>query len=137
METPPPLCIARPGRTIDVANALGIILNLQCPFAVTGGGHSPLEGSSTAANGVVIDLNEFLGIVVNGSVVSVSAGHRWQDLYETLEEVGLGVVGTRNGMSGIAGSVLGGKLQFRRHFQRINVINPNYLDCRRLLLPYQ
>lgn len=78
-EFPPALYIARPKTSTQVVDILEAIISNDCPFAVTGSGHSPGKGTSTVASGTLIDLKEMLGLNSNDpdfETVAVGAGYK-------------------------------------------------------------
>jgi FAD/FMN-containing dehydrogenase len=110
-----PACIISPTATADVAVAVGVInqlsdFQLQCPFAIRGGGHTPWAGASTIANGIVIDLSAINQITVSNdqTVTSVGPGARWIDAYLKLDALNLAISGGRVASVGVAGLTTGG-----------------------------
>ena len=85
----------------------------QCHFAIRGGGHSRIAGSSNADAGVTIDLVKlkFVEIAKDKKTVRIGAGNVWGDVYKTLEDHGLTVVGGRVSDVGVGGFTLGGEKQ--------------------------
>lgn len=106
-----PLCITQPGSSEEVSQALNILREQECAFAVKSGGHSTSPGASSINGGVVIDLKNLNIIKVSDdeSFVSVGTGNTWNKVYTTLEKQGLLAVGGRVGSVGVGGFVLGGE----------------------------
>jgi FAD/FMN-containing dehydrogenase len=79
-------------------------------FAIRGGGANPALGISGVKDGVVIDLSRLREVTPSddGSSVTVGGGAYWRDVYKTLDERGLGVVGGRSWPVGVGGSTLQG-----------------------------
>jgi FAD/FMN-containing dehydrogenase len=87
------------------------VTHLDAKFAMRSGGHNANAGfSSTDANGVLIDVRDLNVRAMNedGSM-TVGSGNRWQDIYNFLDDRGLGAVGGRHDGVGVAGFLLGGK----------------------------
>jgi FAD/FMN-containing dehydrogenase len=110
-----PACIISPTATADVSAAVGTInklihFNLQCPFAIRGGGHTPWAGASTIKNGIVIDLSAINQVAVSKdhAVTSVGPGARWIDAYLKLDAMGLAISGGRVASVGVGGLTTGG-----------------------------
>ncbi|KAK4499634.1 hypothetical protein PRZ48_010152 [Zasmidium cellare] len=111
---PPPLCIAQPTTTDEVSTLVKITTNHTCPFALLGGGHSPEANTSSAPNSILLSTSHLTHISTDDDfrTLTIGAAYRWNDLYALLEDVGVSVVGTRNGQSGVVGSILGGGLSY-------------------------
>lgn len=107
-----PACRVEPTSSEDVSVILKAVIKEQCHFAIRGGGHSRIAGSSNAEAGVTIDLVKLNSIEVanDGTTVRIGAGNVWGDIYTTLEQQGLAVVGGRVADVGIGGLTLGGEL---------------------------
>lgn len=110
-----PTCIVSPTVAADVSVAVGVInqlrnFNLQCPFAVRGGGHTPWAGASTIQNGIVVDLSaiDLVTVSTDHTVTSVGAGARWIDAYLELDAMGLAISGGRVASVGVGGLTTGG-----------------------------
>jgi hypothetical protein len=109
-----PLCRTLPAKTQDVAEALRIIRSNSCQFAILGSGTSPFRGASNSIGGVTINMSLLSDVSVHnddstGEVsVEVGAGARWADVYSTLDPRNLSATGTRNSLTGVVGSILGG-----------------------------
>ena len=107
-----PQCTVQPRRAQEVANALGVVRKHGCKFAVLGGGTSPFRGASNAHGGVTFDLRRMNNIEFSDPealLLSVGGGTLWADVYSYLDPRNLSATGTRNSLTGVAGSVLGGK----------------------------
>jgi FAD/FMN-containing dehydrogenase len=103
----------------EVALALSVVKSHGCHFAVLGGGTSPFRGASNAEGGVTVDLyalNEIKFVGRDESYISVGGGNIWADVYQFLDPKNLSAVGTRNSLTGVAGSILGGDLTQKSQF---------------------
>lgn len=108
-----PLCRVEPEDSADVAEVLTIVRHYDCHFAVLGGGTSPFKGASSAIQGVTIDMRRMRNVTLidNGKLeVRVGGGSRWADVYRTLDPFNMSATGTSNSLTGVVGSILGGKL---------------------------
>jgi FAD/FMN-containing dehydrogenase len=99
-----------------VADAIKIIRNHGCIFAVKSGGHAMFEGASNANGGITIDLRllnqlEFVGEEkgIEGETTRIGPGARWREVYKSLEPLNRTVVGGRNSHVGVGGFILGGE----------------------------
>lgn len=116
-----PQCIVRPYNVQEVSTTVAILhddFNTRIregskpsPFAVRGGGHSPLPGASNIERGIVVDMSHFNQVVPSEDEFSVviGAGCRWQDVSRILDDKGLAVAGGRDSAVGVAGLTLGGE----------------------------
>lgn len=121
-----PACVLRPRNTQELAAAVRILKSefdvcergekseVVGMFAIRGGGHFPVVGASSINGGVLIDMADFDETTpsLDGRTVLIGAGCRWLQVYQTLEEKGLAVVGGRNSAVGVGGLTLGGGLSF-------------------------
>ena len=106
-----PRCTVRPQQAKDVADILSIARAHDCHFAVLGGGTSPFKGASNAEGGITIDMSLMKTIELDeqSMQITVGGGTLWADVYRTLDTKNLSSTGTRNSLTGVAGSILGGK----------------------------
>jgi FAD/FMN-containing dehydrogenase len=91
---------------------LGVARSHSCQFAVLGGGTSPFAGASNIDGGITIDLSLLRSLSARDSqslLIDVGGGNLWTDVYRFLDARNLSAVGTRNSLTGVAGSILGGK----------------------------
>lgn len=122
-----PACIVRPHNTQELSHAIEILKRehdirsqSQTPitgfFSIRSGGVNPGIGAAIAQNGVVIDLSLFCDVTpaADGSTVTLGAGAKWIDVYKTLDEKGLIVMGGRNSPVGVGGLTLQGKFAIDR-----------------------
>ncbi len=104
----------KPQSSNEVAEGLKIIVSHSCIFAVLVGGTSPFKGGLNAEGGVTIDLRRLNSVRLleggknDSPAVEVGGGTTWARLYEFLDKRNLSSAGTRNSMTGVVGSILGG-----------------------------
>lgn len=115
-----PQCIVRPRNAAEVSAAVTILKRDYdeeresgrrfTPFAVRGGGHSPVPGSANTQNGILIDLRLLSDVIPSEDrqTVVIGAGNRWKNVNNTLEQFGIAVAGGRNESVGVSGLTLGG-----------------------------
>jgi FAD/FMN-containing dehydrogenase len=108
-----PSCRVEPSTPEEVSIVLKAATKEQCHFAIRGGGHSRIAGSSNAEDGITIDLKQFnqLEVAKNKKTVKIGGGSVWGDVYKTLEAQNLAVIGGRVSDVGVGGLTLGGKLK--------------------------
>ena len=106
-----PQCTVRPRGAGDVASVLAIAREQACHFAVLGGGTSPFKGASNAEGGITIDMSLLKNIELDpdSMEIAVGGGSLWADVYRFLDPRNLSATGTRNSLTGVVGSVLGGE----------------------------
>ncbi|KAH8690132.1 hypothetical protein BGW36DRAFT_67618 [Talaromyces proteolyticus] len=107
-----PICVAALETAQQIARAITIVKDEECPFAVKSGGHTPYAGASNVQDGLVFDLRNLNTVELSEDklTVSVGSGNRWIDVYSILERHGLAVAGGRVASVGISGFLLGGGL---------------------------
>ena len=107
-----PACRIEPATPNDVSVIIKAAAANKCHFAVKGGGHSRIAGSSNAEDGITIDMRKFseVEIAKDKKTVKIGAGNTWGPVYKTLEKQGLSVVGGRVSDVGVSGLLLGGKM---------------------------
>ncbi|KAI9675990.1 MAG: hypothetical protein M1822_008376 [Bathelium mastoideum] len=94
---------------------MSVIRRHQCHFAVLGGGMSPFYGASNADGGITIDMGRMKDIAFVDEAnlhLKVSAGSIWANVYRALESFNMSATGTRNSLTGVIGSILGGGMSF-------------------------
>lgn len=110
-----PACRVAPKTSEEIASVLKVVVEHSCTFAVLGGGTSPFAGVSNAQDGVTIDLQRFQWVQFTDTnstaFVDVGGGARWADVYEFLGPLELSAAGTRNSLTGVVGSILGGEYE--------------------------
>ncbi|CAK1363564.1 Bifunctional solanapyrone synthase [Cercospora beticola] len=119
-----PACFVLPTTAQDVAAVVKAAKKAQCPFAVKGGGHTFFAGANSIQDGISIDLQQLNQVTVNkdGSA-SIGPGNRWGRVYETLDPLGLTVMGGRVSTVGVGGLLVSGGLSFLHPSQGLGVDN--------------
>ncbi|KAL2059793.1 hypothetical protein VTL71DRAFT_10177 [Oculimacula yallundae] len=109
-----PACIVTPKSATQVAQAISIINQHSCIFAVKSGGHSSVRAASNAPGGVTIDLSGIDDIDVGEDLnfARIGTGNRWAGVYQKLEKLNRTVAGGRNSDVGVGGFLLGGGISF-------------------------
>lgn len=118
-----PACVLRPRDTHELSKIIAILKKehdrrklagsqVESFFSVRSGGVNPGLGASTVQNGAVVDLSLFTEITPapDGSTVTLGTGSKWIDVYKTLDEKGLIVMGGRNAPVGVGGLTLQGNI---------------------------
>lgn len=93
---------------------------------VRGAGQQPLPGCANIQQGITVDLRLLKGVEVKEGSVSIAAGERWANVYDKVQQHGLGVTGSRSALGGIGGLALAGGLSIfssREGFICDNVTN--------------
>jgi FAD/FMN-containing dehydrogenase len=106
-----PALIARCTGTADVVAAVQFARGHDLPVAVRGGGHN-VAGNAVNDGGLVIDLSQMKGILVDPvkRTARAQAGVNWGDLDCETQLFGLATTGGEVSMTGIAGYTLTGGL---------------------------
>ena len=106
-----PALIVRCRTANDVVAALTLALRAGLEVSIRGGGHN-VAGRAVTDGGVMIDLAEMKGIVIDPdqATAKVEGGVLWGELNEAAAEHGLAVTGGAVSGTGIAGYTLGGGL---------------------------
>lgn len=110
-----PWCIVQPSDAEEVSVALLALLDdPQCGIAVRGGGHTTFAGANNIEEGATIDLGNMNSTTYHpeNGTASIQPGSRWLQVYETLDALGVTVLGGRVGTVGVAGLILGGGISF-------------------------
>ena len=108
-----PLCRIEPEQPAHVAEILATLRKYECQFAILGGGTSPFRGASNADQGVTIDMQRMNHVAFANETsleLKVGAGSVWADVYHALDALNMSATGTRNSLTGVVGSILGGML---------------------------
>jgi FAD/FMN-containing dehydrogenase len=92
-----PRCIFKPANTIQVSSLVLISRLTQCPFAVKGGGHAAFPGASSIEGGITVSMEKMNQVAVSNDkkYANIGPGNRWADVYNALDQHGVGVVGGR------------------------------------------
>jgi FAD/FMN-containing dehydrogenase len=106
-----PALIVRCRTTCDVVAALDFALQEGLEVSIRGGGHN-VAGRAVTDGGLMIDLAEMKGIVIDPGRATATAegGVLWGELNQAAAEHGLAVTGGAVSGTGIAGYTLGGGL---------------------------
>ncbi|CAK1359727.1 Bifunctional solanapyrone synthase [Cercospora beticola] len=105
-----PTCIIKPHHAEHVAQAVTVLVEGECEFAIKAGGHTPWSGANSIDHGVVIDLS-FLNrtaLSPDRSFARLGAGGTWGHAYNQLNGSGVAIPGGRVKTVGVGGLVLGG-----------------------------
>jgi FAD/FMN-containing dehydrogenase len=117
-QTITPSCIVQPRSTKDVSlvvKTLSVASVLKpCKFAIRSGGHTPYAGASNIKEGVTIDLQYISAVEYDAknSLAKVGPGARWDDVFTTLEPLGVITTGGRSSTVGVGGLTLGGGISY-------------------------
>lgn len=113
-----PACILQPRTSQDVALAVTLLTDTSasqsCKFAIRSGGHTPIAGASNIEDGVTIDL-KYMNTVeydAENKLARVGAGATWNDVFTTLEPLGVITTGGRSSSVGVGGLTLGGGISY-------------------------
>ncbi|KUJ06654.1 FAD-binding domain-containing protein [Mollisia scopiformis] len=114
-----PACVVLPGSAQDVSQAIKVITQHECIFAVKSGGHAMFTGASNAPEGITIDLRNLNSLQISDDrkITAIGSGNRWLNVYDYLDPFNVTVVGGRDVDVGVGGFLLGGGISFisRRH----------------------
>ncbi|KAI3549248.1 FAD binding domain-containing protein [Colletotrichum abscissum] len=104
-----------PDTSEAMGHAVKELSKQNVPFAVRGGGWMPVPGAANInSSGVLLSTQNLTGLELSddGTSVSVASGHDWSDVYKYLSPHGLTAVGSRIGVVGVPGFLLGGGMSF-------------------------
>lgn len=105
-----PACFLVPSSASEVSQILKTLRSFaeSIKFAVCGSGQQATPGVANVKDGITIHLQNLRGVELNTGkkTVSVAAGERWGNVYETVMAAGLGVVGNRYSSGGIGGDAV-------------------------------
>lgn len=103
-----------PEKASDISNIVLISRAAQCPFAVRSGGHARFKGASSADGGITVSFEKMKGLTLSSDkkIASIEPGNLWHDIYSTLAEDNLAVIGGRVAAIGVGGLVTGGGISF-------------------------
>ncbi|KAJ8112102.1 hypothetical protein OPT61_g5446 [Boeremia exigua] len=111
-----PNCIVQPRDAEDVSLVVTTLVSYPepCKFAIRSGGQTPYAGASNIEDGVTIDLEHISTVKydANNSLVEVGPAARWNDVFTTLEPLGVITTGGRSSTVGVGGSTLGGGISY-------------------------
>ncbi|KAF4473012.1 FAD binding domain [Fusarium albosuccineum] len=110
-----PACIFTPTSSELMAHAVVQLERSGAPFAVRGGGWMPVAGAANInSSGILLATTNLTDLQLTSdlSSVSVAAGLNWADVLDYLAPYDLVVVGSRIGVVGVPGFLLGGGMSF-------------------------
>ncbi|KAF4836886.1 Bifunctional solanapyrone synthase [Colletotrichum siamense] len=110
-----PACIFTPDSPQSMATAVQILAQYGVQLAVRGGGWMPIPSAANIdSNGILLATTNLsdLQLADDRKSISVASGHNWADIYNYLSPEGLAVVGSRIGVVGVPGFMLGGGMSF-------------------------
>jgi FAD/FMN-containing dehydrogenase len=113
-----PNCIVQPRNTKEVSLAIKLLtaktLLRPCKFAIRSGGHTPNAGASNIDDGITIDLRYISAVKYDAknNLVKVGPGASWDDVFTTLEPLGVITTGGRSSSVGVGGLTLGGGISY-------------------------
>ncbi|KAF3004844.1 hypothetical protein E8E13_004761 [Curvularia kusanoi] len=111
-----PNCIVQPKTAEYVALAVKTLVASEkpCKFAIRSGGHTPYAGASNIDDGVTIDLQYISAVEydADNKLVKVGPGAIWNDVFTTLEPLGIITTGGRSSTVGVGGLTLGGGISY-------------------------
>jgi FAD/FMN-containing dehydrogenase len=117
-QTITPNCIVQPRNTKEVSFAVKTLTTASilkaCRFAIRSGGHTAYAGASNIEDGVTIDLQYISAVEYDAknSLVKVGPGARWDEVFTTLEPLGVITTGGRSSSVGVGGLTLGGGISY-------------------------
>ncbi|KAF1918568.1 hypothetical protein BDU57DRAFT_547586 [Ampelomyces quisqualis] len=109
-----PYCIFKPEKAVDVSTLVLLSRLTKCPFAVRSGGHAAFAGASSVDGGVTVTFEKMKRIKLSADkkIVAVEPGNLWYDIYTSLQNESLAVVGGRVAAIGIGGLTTGGGISY-------------------------
>ncbi|KAE9380997.1 FAD binding domain-containing protein [Stipitochalara longipes BDJ] len=109
-----PACIIQPNDASQIAEAINIIREHNCIFAIKSGGHSMFAGASNAPGGITFDMKNINDVIISEDLQStiVGTGNTWGDVYKVLDPLNRTVIGGRDTGVGVGGFTLGGGISF-------------------------
>lgn len=108
-----PACYLAPRSSEEVSDIVQVLGqhmgNLK--IAICGAGQQATPGVANVRDGLTIHLSELLGVRIDleKKIISVAAGERMGNVYNTLISQGLGVAGNRHSSGGIGGDAIQGQ----------------------------
>ncbi|KAF5007214.1 hypothetical protein FDECE_6448 [Fusarium decemcellulare] len=110
-----PACIFTPTSSELMAHAVLQLKGSGAPFAVRGGGWMPVAGAANInSTGILLATTNLTDLQLSSdrTSVSVAAGLDWAEVLDYLSPYDLVVVGSRIGVVGVPGFLLGGGMSF-------------------------
>ncbi|KAF3172624.1 hypothetical protein TWF788_009388 [Orbilia oligospora] len=109
-----PGCVFTAKSTQDVSNAVKILHQYRCEYAIRSGGHNPIPEWSNTYGGVLLSTSDIDDVTYNPTenTVTFGAGCNWKDVYDKLDPLGVGTMGGRDNTVGTGGFLLGGGISY-------------------------
>ncbi|KAI0802234.1 putative FAD-binding oxidoreductase [Xylaria sp. FL0064] len=109
-----PSCILKPTTTIDLQQAVSLLVEADVKVAIRSGGHCPSPGAANIDQGVLIDMSGFNNVEYDATnqVAVIGSGQTWGDVYSELDRHKVTVVGGRVLDVGVGGLLLGSGLSY-------------------------
>ncbi|KAH6619000.1 hypothetical protein C7974DRAFT_40358 [Boeremia exigua] len=109
-----PHCIFHPTKALDVSTLVLLSRLTQCPFAAKSGGHAAFAGASNIEGGITVTFQKMKGRTLSADrkTLALQPGNTWREVYSSLEQDGLAVVGGRVAPIGVGGLTTGGGISF-------------------------
>ena len=119
-----PALIARCLGVRDIVEAVNYAREYGLEISVRGGGHN-VAGRAVSDGGLMIDLAEMRGVVVDPErkVAVAQGGATWGDFYRATEVYGLSTTGGVVSTTGVAGLTLGGGIGYLMGSHGLSVDN--------------
>ncbi|KAK6333272.1 hypothetical protein TWF718_011092 [Orbilia javanica] len=109
-----PGCVFTAKSTQDVSNAVKILHQYRCEYALRSGGHNPIPEWSNTYGGVLLSTSDIKDVTYNEAqnTVTFGAGCKWKDVYDKLDPLKVGTMGGRDNTVGTGGFLLGGGISY-------------------------
>lgn len=113
-----PSCVVQPRSAEEVSIALKTLTTKvtlkSCNFAIRSAGHGAYTGASNIENDVTINLG-YMSLVeydAESKLATIGPGATWDDVFATLEPLGVMTAGGRSSSVGVGGLTTGGGISF-------------------------
>ncbi|KAK6512290.1 hypothetical protein TWF481_001180 [Arthrobotrys musiformis] len=109
-----PACVFTAKSTLEVSNAVKILHQYRCEYAIRSGGHNPIPEWSNTNGGVLLSTSDIDDVTYKAAenTVTFGAGCKWKDVYNVLDPLGVGTMGGRDNTVGTGGFLLGGGISY-------------------------
>ncbi|EPS41501.1 hypothetical protein H072_4616 [Dactylellina haptotyla CBS 200.50] len=109
-----PACVFTAKTVSDVSNAVKILHDNRCQYAIRSGGHNPIPEWSNTNGGVLLSTSDIKDVTydLGASTVKFGAGCKWGDIYDVLDPIDMGTMGGRDNTVGTGGFLLGGGISY-------------------------
>ncbi|EED16129.1 conserved hypothetical protein [Talaromyces stipitatus ATCC 10500] len=109
-----PRCFFQPHSPAQLARAVTLCAEAECPLGVKSGGHAHITGASCINGGIQLDLVKLNRITINTNKKTawIGTGNTWRAVYTTLQKEGFIAVGGRSADVGVGGFLVGGGISF-------------------------